>query len=164
MKNLIILITMIAAFSANARSLYPEIYTAKILTERTQKDHQVFLQGNLEVNKMRNTIKMTLLHGPHCPPFAFCIEVLYTQEINLPIVNTSTDECGAKTYTALKDERPVDGIFEYVRVTDYTDYVCPTFNILPETAINTEKRFYDRINGREVINRNYYTAEALELF
>lgn len=163
MKNLFLLLALITTITTQARSLYPEIYKANILTEQTTEEVKEFISGEITVNKMNNTVTLDLLHAPNCKPHMFCIEIVYIEKVELPIVRSFVDACGGIHYVASRDDRPVDGIYEYLKVSDYTNFVCPTFQILPHTGIEYQQKFFNRIEGVEVVKENYYTADQLEL-
>ena len=93
--------------------------------------------GNIQSGKIildLSSAKMSLNLVPdfHCRGYMYCVQMMPALiSMDLPIVQTHLDECGATVYVARLDRRPVDGNLTQVELTDDRNAQCTTFNALP---------------------------------
>lgn len=166
MKNILIgLLLIFTGAQANARSLQRS-QSASLLTfnfaagtSLAQADIQ---SGNIEIDFLDNTVTLRLQPAmPNCEHI--CIQMMPGPiEISLPIVSIESDRCGNIFYTALQDQRPVDGNKETIQVIDHRLNRCPTFAILPPTSVVYISEGFSRMSGISFKNVHTFTATRLQ--
>lgn len=105
--------------------------------------------GKVTVNYSEKIVKLFVPDVEICPKGMICTEALRVLSVELPIKSVQKDDCGIFTVTALRDLRPVDGVFEKLTVTDVTNMTCKPLVAVDPQAIY-ETRYYDRMGGKEV--------------
>lgn len=82
-------------------------------------------EGSVMIDFYNGTLQLRLVENVVCEPNMACIELApQVHNIQLNVVETFTDGCGATIYVAEKDKTPVDGLKEVVTVYDYQYMVC----------------------------------------
>lgn len=154
------------ALSAEARSMKASL-DADIISHRFDPRSPLseleITHSKVSVDFINDTIKLQFTLPWSCPPNALCAMVMPMRFFEVANMVVEQDECGATQYIAEEDDRPVDGFFQRIVVTDLTTSTCPQPMIYPaiDTTINYTVKFYDRINGEEVELKHYFRAEEL---
>ncbi len=167
MKTLIIALSIAFTTQAQARTLNPETFvkTAQILTFDFDQDssysQREFVGGEIRVNAVTRHAVLTLQPAYYCPPNALCAPFVESIKIELPITNVEKDGCNIRTYTAMKDERPVDGSLKELVIKDYSHSPCEMVYVAP-TTIQYTLKYYDRLHGRGVEQNSRFTADELK--
>jgi hypothetical protein len=107
--------------------------------------------GLMHVDYDAQTVSLTVPRRmPRCPRDMACIQVMPSPMIvQLPITDIKTDSCGIRTVVALKDQRPVDGILQKIKLVDASDATCQFFRA-PDQPASYQTRAYDRMSSREI--------------
>jgi hypothetical protein len=81
--------------------------------------------SRLNINPKKNTISLEMVRTFRCGPMTRCLGMLPQKyEVVLPLISTETDGCGSVTYLAEKDQRPVDGAHQSIKVVDHALNMC----------------------------------------
>lgn len=114
-----------------------------------QSHVQDALNGQITLNYTEKKVNLYVREKSKCPSNMFCAQVVKALSVELPITSIETDDCGVRHVTALKDERPVDGIMQKITVSDPTKMTCRTFApVFPKATYETA--FVDRLKGKTV--------------
>ncbi len=77
-------------------------------------------------------MSLNLVPAFHCRGYMYCAQRMPALiSMELPIVHSRLDECGATVYVASLDRRPVDGNLTQFELTDERNAQCTHFNALP---------------------------------
>jgi hypothetical protein len=94
-----------------------------------------------------HVILMVARPMPVCPEGKFCAQMMPAPFVTeLPIVDIKTDQCGLRQVTAEQDERPLDGSFERIDLSDASDVVCRYLHLAAEKATYQTEYFSDTQN------------------
>lgn len=122
-------------------------------------DPQLSVSNNarafIEVDRANKTVVVQL---NTCPVGAMCIWAGPSYRADL--VSTTTDACGAVTYTAKTDARPVDGSLTEITVVDYSKLRCRIFRIY-KTEVELKTSFFDRLHATEVATTSSLKGKAV---
>lgn len=111
--------------------------------------------GNIIINLTKRQIALHINLGFHCPPGRMCAQVMPAPiDVELPIVSQTADTCGTRAYVAVRDERPVDGVKELIRVVDNSHNRCPHTVMMPATEVTYVVEYFDRLHGKSVHSRS----------
>ena len=166
MKNLILIATALISLSVSATSLKTQL-NARILRHDFDNNSPLasleIVQSDIKIDFRNDKIVLNFVLPWTCPINALCAFVMPFRQFEVEYLEFETDECNITTYTAERDDRPVDGAFEKITVRDYSRMTCPHIMVYPfvNTSIEFEQKFYDRINGKEVQLKHHFTAEKL---
>ena len=134
MKQILVLIAFVSSFATSALAHEPvekskTIRLASLIDFNI--DHEWLReanQGYVEINYTDNIIHLNLMDAIVCPEGDACIAISIAPaevlDINLPIVDTYTDACGAVHTLAEADDTPTDGMHQIVEVIDYSYMIC----------------------------------------
>lgn len=175
MKNLVIsamafLSIVSSSFAEQPNLAIDKAISTAVRTSFIDANHsslQGVTNGNISVDFRSQTITLAAYRPFYCPPHLVCAQVMPAPVvITLPITNRFVDECGSITYTAEKDQRPVDGALQQLLVIDNTDNRCPTFQALAPTEVqyHTEIYGFSPLNSRSVHmikGTSYFTGQKL---
>ena len=141
---------------AATRPHVPRLLTAA-LTE-LNLDSQLLIGTNfgatLEVDQVNKNV---LVQFSTCPPNAFCIWA--GPSYSAKLINKTTDACGAVTYKAREDRRPVDGSLVEITAKDYSHLRCRIFRAF-KTEVELTTSHFDRLDGREVTTHSTLKGTA----
>lgn len=150
-----------AAFAAEAAQLIPpqRISYRATLTEMNLDPQLSFsaVGGFVEIELTGGKITLALHLSADCPPNAAC-DPNPTRFIELPLVTTQTDSCGITTYRAAEDKRPMDGIYQELKVHDYSQAVCGGRPLAP-TVITYDTRGYSRMEHEYATHSSFGATE-----
>lgn len=116
--------------------------------------------GNVSVDSSKRQIHLTVQFTPDCPINALCAPGIET--ISLPMIDEYTNACNVKVFRALRDMMPADGVRAEITVYDNSENTCPTFAILPETQVDFQNTWYNRIEGGLSQTFDRFEGETLE--
>ncbi len=82
--------------------------------------------GRISVNRTEKTASFTVHGAPVCKPGIPCPKFLKSiiNAVELPVVSETKDSCGARTTTASRDARPVDGNLQTLTIVDNRLSTC----------------------------------------
>lgn len=83
--------------------------------------------GNLLFNSVNNTLSLTIYFSGHrCPPGNMCPAYMQPplMTAELPIIDVTTDSCGARIITAEENKMPVDGVLQRITITENSKNIC----------------------------------------
>lgn len=172
MKTLVTLLSVLVAFSAasaDARSIRQDYESAEIIRSNIDaKSHLINerLDGTGQVYINRTTNKATLKLGRkfYCPPNQVCAEVMPEPVvIELPIIKINAGECNSVIYVAQIDKRPVDGMYEGLRITDNRRFyeTCRTVRAIDPTVVEY-KTISPGMDGPAVETNSTFVAKPLK--
>jgi hypothetical protein len=106
--------------------------------------------GNVKIDYNEKNIQLSLYKKFYCPPHQLCAMMMPAPIlIELPILEIKRGTCNETITVAQKDDRPVDGIFQSIKITNFQTATCRFF-VAPQNTLEITKSFYDRIHGNEV--------------
>lgn len=121
--------------------------------------------GNVAVNLKKNTLKLFLKYRSNCTT-RICpmIYVVPERTIELKITNKQTNRCNVTTYVATKNDIPVDGILQSLKVVDNSKNTCSVLlmGLYVATSATYKTMHFDRMNGEEVSKKSSFTASQLK--
>ena len=92
--------------------------------------------AHIVIDHMEQTATLTLYRAWSCPEGVMCPMVMPAPVIiELPLENAVLDRCNTVIYSALDDQRPVDGNMRQLVIRDNTRNQCPHFAALPATEV-----------------------------
>lgn len=83
--------------------------------------------GNLLFNSVNNTLSLTIHFAGHrCPPGNMCPAYMQPplRTSELPVIDVTTDACGARIITAEENKMPVDGVLQRITITENSKNYC----------------------------------------
>ena len=134
----------ISSSSAEARMTRAphQVAVAQLEVVEIDRDHgglQNVVSGDISINLSTGRVKLFLVRKNNCPEGRLCMAMMPAPfMLDLPLVKTETNECNVTIYTALKDQRPVDGALQEITVIDNSRNSCPTLHhllALPATEV-----------------------------
>lgn len=166
MKTMIATLLTLFALNAEARSMKTSL-DANIISHRFDPRSPLseleITSSKVSIDFINDSIKLQFTLPWSCPPNALCAMVMPMRFFEVANMTIEQNECGETQYIAQEDDRPADGMFQRIVITDLTTSICPQPMIYPalDTAINYTVKFYDRLNGEEVEYKHYFRAEEL---
>ncbi len=145
----------------------PLQYSAQLTSFDIDPGHHYAAQvtgGRVVINETNNHIDLILNLGmPACPPNMACIMMMPAPVMErIQITEDIVNECGIRMVTGVRDERPVDGIYQRITVYDNTRNECPTFLPLAATEVEHTINYFDRLNGQSVSMHSTFEGVSLK--
>lgn len=112
--------------------------TVLLNSSRIAPEHMQYVtSGSVVIDYTKNTVSLNLTFQKMnpCPRGRFCAAYMpapIIRDVTLPIVNIQANACGILTVTAMKDKRPVDGLYEEINVEDTTKTLRCAFVRAPD--------------------------------
>jgi hypothetical protein len=79
--------------------------------------------------------------------------------VELPITSVHKDaNCGFRVIEAARDERPVDGALEIIRIEDHRQDHCKYLVAVPCTEVSYETRYYSRLTAEEIVYQSSFSS------
>ncbi|MGE4130879.1 MAG: hypothetical protein AB7F86_04540 [Bdellovibrionales bacterium] len=133
MKKLAFAIAILLS-GANAMALTQSGVSAKLnkfhFAANSALDRKDISYGDVSINLVEKSIKLTLQPAMKCPAGALCAMVMPAPiEVELPLVKAEVGSCHELVYTARKNLMPVDGPLNEIIVIDNSTNYCEV--ILP---------------------------------
>ncbi|MFW7381959.1 MAG: hypothetical protein ACOH5I_24345 [Oligoflexus sp.] len=124
-----------------------------------------YISGYIELNGASRNVLVSLQPVmPACPVGMMCAQVMPAPETyELTPIVIKQNRCGIVKTTATRDDRPVDGGYINIEVTDNSRNTCPTLAALPETEVDLTIRYDNRLAGQQVEKRIILEGSTLEL-
>lgn len=139
LATLLSTLVVLGSINADARSMRQDFESAEITHMNIDAKSQLATErldgsGLVYINHTQNTATLQLNRKFYCPPGRFCAQVMPAPVIiTLPIKKVSEGACNSIIYVAAEDKRPVDGMYQGLRITDNKRF--------SESCLNT--RFVD---------------------
>jgi len=87
---------------------------------------------------------------PPCPQGRFCAQMMPPPFVrDLPIVSIENGECGLRRVIAEQDERPLDGSFERIQLSDASDVSCRFLHAVAQEA-TYETEYFSDVQNKEI--------------
>jgi hypothetical protein len=112
--------------------------------------------GSIAIDSIKHEVDLTLVHKTVClrPMVACPMYVLAPYVANLPITNSTTDNCGIPHIIAQQDSRSTGGDLEVIEVLDNAKSHCGNVTIPSEVI-------YETTNAQGVQTRSTFDGTAL---
>lgn len=126
---------------------------------------QAFIGGSIYLDGRNNFVELTLEPVmPECPKDMACAQVM-PEPVTYSFENAKTeiDGCGIIRTVASFDDRPVDGIFMKVTISNNGNNTCPTFAPLNALDVVVEKAHYSRLEAKYVETVDLLKADDIAL-
>jgi hypothetical protein len=155
--SLVFAIALSATTSAMAENIR---YEAVIRAQLDAVGSDQYTDAHLFMDGRKGLLELTIQEKmPPCAKGETCDQgTLEPQTYSLEGASSSVDRCGIITTTAQVDQRPVDGHFLNITVRHNQNNTCPTFVALKAIEVHFERKWYNRLLGREEVRSGSFAS------
>jgi len=113
--------------------------------------------ASIKVDYDNNMATLTLAMNV-CPPNAMCIVGPTLNEVELPIISITSDDCNFKTIVADKNQLPVDGAHRTLTIVDGSAVTCDDLFMIVPTHVTYEVEMYNRFTAELIKSTSTFTG------
>jgi hypothetical protein len=158
MKNAIV-IALVSLASVNAFAAPKSARITSMNLDPYAFNHVAYNHGSITVDGHSRDATLSLYRTIRCAPGALCAQMIAAPlTITLEIVSRKTNTCGAVVYSAVSDNRMVDGLRQVLTITDNATNDCKTMRAISPVEVTYETMGMTRKGNLHTVST--FMAEA----